>query len=354
MVALFFCGDLKYCPYMSRYIERLDALKIAYRVYFWNRSGEAQDFPDNYIYYNNQSDLGKSLFGKLFDFEGFRKWCIHKIREDQPDKLILLSTLMGVMICDFLKKTDIPYVFDVRDYSFECFPPFKWMERQVVRNSVFTAISSRGFQAFLPKHEYVIAHNFNRNDKKREHVFQKREDPIKIVWNGVMRYFEYQKQYIDQLANDPRFLMIYHGDGPALEQYKEYCKGEKITNVLFTGAYNNADKEDLLADADVLNNCYGYLKHAGSKLKYAVSNKFYDGAIYHIPQLVEPSGFKTDWVHKAGIGVSFVADDSFADRLYEYCKTLNVDTFNAACEKVYEEVLKEDQQFISAIDTFVQ
>ena len=32
MVALVFCGDLKYCPYITRYIERLEQNNVKYKV----------------------------------------------------------------------------------------------------------------------------------------------------------------------------------------------------------------------------------------------------------------------------------------------------------------------------------
>ena len=38
MIALVFCGDLKYCPYISRYVERLENAKVDYKVILESRS----------------------------------------------------------------------------------------------------------------------------------------------------------------------------------------------------------------------------------------------------------------------------------------------------------------------------
>lgn len=353
MVALIFCGDLKYCPYIQRYIERLEANDVEYKVFFWNRSGFDLDLPSYYEYYGDSSELSKGKISKLFDFIKFRSWVMKKINNVNPDKIIALSTLTGVVLGRELYHNRRPYVFDIRDYSYEHILPFYWIEKQVIKNSDFTAISSRGFESFLPKHEYIIAHNFNRNDIKTEKKFVKKTGKLSFVWNGVVRYFEFQKQYLDALKNDDRFEIIFHGDGPELTLYKDYCKLNNIENVIFTGAYDNSEKEKLLENADILNNCYGYAKNAGNKLKYAVSNRFYDGMIYHIPQLVESNGYKTEWARKTGLGVNFAADNEFADTLYEYYMKIETEQFDRACERVLHQVLTEDDWYINQIDNFI-
>ena len=68
MVGLVFCGDLKYCPYLKRYIERLEAKNVDYRVYFWNRGSFDLNLPKNYRYFEEASDLNKSKLKKTFDF----------------------------------------------------------------------------------------------------------------------------------------------------------------------------------------------------------------------------------------------------------------------------------------------
>ncbi|MBE5942917.1 MAG: glycosyltransferase family 4 protein [Lachnospiraceae bacterium] len=353
MVALVFCGDLKYCPYISRYIERLENAHVDYKVYFWNRSKFDLQLTDHYICYNKASKLTNDKVQKLLDFIGFRKWLINELKINQHEKIIALSTLTGVLLGSFLYKKKGHYIFDIRDYSYEHIKPFFVIEKKVIENSAFTAISSRGFNEFLPEHEYVIAHNFNRNDIKEIARFEKTEGTINFVWNGVVRYFEFQRYYLDALKNDSRFTIVFHGDGPELDLYKKYCLENGFTNVLFTGAYNNADKALLLKEAHILNNCYGYTQNAGNKLKYAVSNRFYDGMIYHIPQLVEPEGFKTTWATESGIGVSFPPDKDFAKKLYDYYQNIESNLFDEACSSELEHVVEDDNKYVEMIDRFI-
>lgn len=299
------------------------------------------------------SDLNKSKLKKAFDFLSFRRWLISQIKKDNPDGLIILSTLTGVILGRFLYARSTRYIFDIRDYSYEHIKPFYKIEKEVIENSEFTAISSKGFEEFLPKRNYVIAHNFNRNDIRKGENLQKTTGKINFVWNGVVRYFEFQRLYLDALKNDERFEIVFHGDGPELEKYKNYCRNQGFRNVIFTGSYDNSLKNELLREANILNNCYGYIESAGSKLKYAVSNRFYDGVIYHIPQLVEPEGFKTEWVNRTGIGLSLSVDDKFADKLFDYYKNLEESSFDLSCDQLLQEIIKDDDYYIERIDRFI-
>lgn len=353
MIALVFCGDLKYCPYINRYIERLENAHVNYRVYFWNRSKFTLDYSDKYIYFDQGSDLKKSKVQKLFDFLKFKKWLIGQLESNQHDKIIVLSTLSGILLKRYLYKKKGKYIFDIRDYSYEHIAPFYSIEKKIIENSAFTTISSVGFKEFLPDHEYVIAHNFNRNEIIPGAKFVKTEKSINFVWNGLIRYFEFQTRYLDALKNDPRFNIIYHGDGPDLEKYMEYCATNGFTNIQFTGAYTNSEKEKLLSQANILNNCYGYLQGTGNKVKYAVSNRFYDGIIYHIPQLVETEGFKPEWTHRSGLGVSYQPDADFADKLYAYYQSIDADLFDNICERELAKVIEDDNMYIAKIDSFI-
>ena len=354
MIGLIFCGDLKYCPYINRYIERLEKNNSEYRVYFWNRGGFKLNLPENYISYNSDSNLNKGKIGKMIDFLKFRRWILKRIKSDNPQKIVVLSTLTGVVLGRNLYKSSRKYVFDIRDYSYEHIKLFYKIEKKVIENSYFTAISSKGFKSFLPKFNYVIAHNFNRNDIVKGKKFYKFNNKIKFVWNGVIRYFEFQKDYLNALKNDERYEIVFHGDGPELILYKNYCELNGFKNVTFTGSYDNSEKGKLLEGTGILNNCYGYTHRAGNKLKYAVSNRFYDGMIYRIPQLVEPDGYKPNWAKKAGIGVSISPSSNFADELFNYYNSIDPEVFDKACDDALREVIAEDDEYIKKIDSFIK
>ena len=184
MIALVFCGDLKYCPYISRYIERLEKANVDYKVYFWNRGKFPLNLDEHYVYFDEGSDLTSGKVQKLFDFVRFRNWLIKQLKENNHDRIVALSTLTGVFLGRYLYRNKGNYVFDIRDYSYEHIAPFYRIERRVIENSAFTAISSAGFKAFLPPNDYVIAHNFNRKDIVDGAKFSREDHTINFVWNG--------------------------------------------------------------------------------------------------------------------------------------------------------------------------
>lgn len=354
MIALVFCGDLKYCPYVQRYIERLELHGIQYKVLFWNRLGDDFDISDNYLFYDHRSELLQNKISKLMDFSGFRKWVIRMIEKLKLEKCILLSTLTGIMIGEYLISHSIRYLFDIRDYSYEQNLIFYAIEKKIIDRSAYTVISSQGFKAFLPQDkEYIVAHNFNRREIKSQYKVRITDEPINIVWNGMIRYFDFQAQYLNALKNDRRFMMVYYGDGPELNKYIDFCKLNAITNVQFMGRYNNNGKDRILSNASILNNCYGYIKDAGNKIKYAISNRFYDGLIYHIPQIVEPEGYKPQVVEQIGVGLRVAPEKDLGDKLFDYYHSINEDEFDMHCEKALKTILEEDDKYIATIDEFI-
>lgn len=356
MIGIIFIGNLKYCPYLERYKEILDRNNIEYEVLYWNREASSKEYPDNYIEYKKKSKLNKNSYLKLFDFIRYKLWLNRVLKIKKYDKLIILSTLSGIINYKILTKMyKGKYIFDIRDYSYENNTIFYALEKEIIKSSKFTCISSEGFKNFLPKQfDYLSVHNFNHNDISLTHDFTKKtkEQTLNFVWMGAVRYFNHQKKIIDKLKNDSRFNIIYHGSGAELEEYKIYCKQNKINNITFTGEYDNDKKYELLKNVDIINN--SYMSPKIMEVKYAISNKFYDGLIYKIPQLVEPNTFKHSKVMEKGIGIAIDPEDEFfADKLFRYYHGINEVEFKTNCSNELNNILEDDQHYINQILSFI-
>lgn len=354
VIGLIFIGDLKYCPYLSNYTKILEENNIDYEVLYWERSTTDKDIPDHYIPFKYESKLNQSLFSKAKDFLRFRFWLKKRLTSKKYDKLILLSTLSGMIIPDVLKRYTGKYIFDVRDYSYESNSIFKNIESKIIENSYFTAISSDAFRNFLPQSEkYILNHNINLAVNQNRNYTTKMRNTINLVFAGTLRYFEHQKKIIDKLANDNRFNIIFHGTGPEYEQYKEYVETGRIKNMILTGEYSEEAKENLYQEADLLNNSYDN-QEGNLETKYAVSNKFYDGIIYKIPQLVETNSYKEELINKYNIGIALdVNEEKFADLLFDYYQSINVDNFNAETNALYQSIMGEQKKYYKKITDFI-
>lgn len=354
MVGIIFIGDLYVCPYLHRYTEACEANNVSFEFLFWNRSGENLNLPSNYIYFDMPSKEEQSFVTKLFDFIKYRRWLKKQIKSKKYEKLIVLSTLSGIILFDILKKYRSRYVFDIRDYSYERIKLFFSLEKKLIENSAYTAISSPGFKAFLPLNDYSIIHNMQSSEASFRGEFRKKDfgATLNVVWNGTMRYFKHQKKVIERLANDDRFVVYYHGTGPELEQYKEFVKTNNIENVIFTGRYDNSKKNELLKDADILNNSY-WIDNENEVL-YALSNRYYDGLIYRIPQLVEAQTYKTSICEENAIGIGIdPRDNDFADRLYEWYFKINQTQFEERCETLLLSAIEDDIKVTKKLKTFL-
>ena len=74
----------------------------------------------------------------------------------------------------------------------------------------------------------------------------------------------------------------------------------------------------------------------------AMGNKYYDGAIFRIPQLCFKGSFMGQRVEAAGIGVAcdpYEAD--FTQKIYEYYAALDKEKFSIACDTELERILLE-------------
>lgn len=352
MVGVVFVGDLRYCPYLKKYEKLIEECGLQYEVLFWNRSDIVYD-SEKYISYNRHSELKKNKLLKVKDFYHFRKWLLEKLREKKYNKLIILSTLSGMLIaekliCSYPHK----YILDIRDYSYERILPFFVEEKRIIERSAFTTISSRGFCAFLPPdYPYVLSHNISECTEVPELRFKKKNEKVlNVVWLGTIRYIGQQAELMKKLSHDGRFRILYYGDGPELDMFKDFADRNCLKNVFFYGAYNNEDKAKLLEEADIINNCYA----VNMETKYAVSNKFYDGIFYHIPQLVEPKTFKAKMASKYGIGVALdPLEDSFSEKLYRYYSQIDEDKFNNFCDNLKKKFLKEELHNTKMIKNFL-
>lgn len=358
MIGIVFIGNVEYCPYLDKYKKVLEQNNVQYEVIFWNREISDKEYPYNYIHFNKKMNNRKKKINKILYFLQYRKWLKKYIKTKKYDKLIILDTLSGILLTKVLLNEYIgKYIFDIRDYSYEKFKLFYKREEKVIKNSYFTCISSEGFKEFLPQnYEYIMAHNFNYNDLSTDKLefHQKKQygDVINFVWIGSVRYYAHQAKIINKLGNDNRFNIIIHGTGPDLDRLKKYSMENNIQNIKFTGKYNNGQKAELLSNADIINNSYDI--NIGNEVKYAISNKFYDGLIFGIPQLVEYDTFKYRKINEIEIGIGLKIDrEDFADKLYEYYFEIDENKFNESCDKELKKILKEDEVYLRRIREFI-
>lgn len=355
MIGIVFLLNLEYAPFLNKYTSELEKSNQKFEIISWNRLDSDSTFPWDIISYEKRSNLGDNKFKKTLAFLGFRNFLVDVLNKKKYDKLIILTTLSGMLICDYLLKNyQGKFIFDIRDYTFEKFSFYKHLEKKLIDASFFTAISSEGFTNFLPKSDkYVISHNLIKDELlsgfNKKAIINK-QDKINIVFLGAIRHFDIKKKIVDIFGNDSRFNIYFHGYGVAYEKLLEYC-GNRYNNVYLTGKYNRIDKPKIIQDATIINSFYDSDNFAN---KYALSNKYYDSIIYKKPLWANPNLYIGKRAIQRGIGINLELNNEAPKNLIKILDEFNWDEFYKNCDLELEKVLEEDNVFVEKLNQFIQ
>lgn len=61
MIGIIYIGDLKYCPYLSKYVDIINQESKEYEILFWNREGKKLNCSPNFISFDKTSKTNKSI-----------------------------------------------------------------------------------------------------------------------------------------------------------------------------------------------------------------------------------------------------------------------------------------------------
>lgn len=285
---------------------------------------------------------------KVSKYYTFRKYAKEVLDKNKYDLVITWGTETALLFFDYLMlKLRNKYIINIRDYA-NLNNKIKYKALDIlIANSSFTTISSNGFRSFLPNQEYITVHSLNKgilNKVSKREGLRSLDQPIRICFLGYVRFYENDKKLIDALGNDSRFILQYFGIGA--EVLEEYAKNRNITNVEFMRSFDVEQTSELLEQADIINNLYGYNDIA---LDTAVSIKYYYAVSLKLPILI----YKNTYMEKVSENISFAFDDVYeklGNRIYDWYYSLDKHKFNLWCEEKINQIYEENKIFYSAID----
>lgn len=353
MIGIIYVGSINRCPYLKNYTSSLEELSIDYEIISWDRSANSQHTvtglkaKNHYIFKYPSIEQRHPIY-KIADFIRFSKFVNKIIRDKQYKKLVILTTMSGVVVLrELLKNYKKKYILDYRDASFENFKPFKWMLNKIVKYSAFTSISSKGFINILPSNgKYVMTHNCSSIETlTRDNV--RKNNKVTIGYIGGLRESEYMKLLIDIFGNDDRFQFVIHGGGENLKELVDYSND--LNNVHFTGEYFEKDKKDLVKEMDII--CYNYPQSFVNN--FALANKYYDGLLYRKPMLGNINTYSGKLIVENNLGISLDFDDeNYKEKIYNYFVEYDAQVFEKQCDLLLEEIQKENTIYKDKIKDF--
>jgi len=345
---------IKYMPYLSFYLNAIDAEKNDITVFYWNRD----DSPDLELephikrieFKRNLLDSEKKI-KKIPAFLSYRQKALKVIKQGRYDRIIVLHTLPAVLISDYLLRFyKDRFILDYRDYTFENNSIYKIIIWKLVNAASCCFVSSNAFRVYLPDADKIYtSHNIMMSTiHNRPKMHELSLHPIRIRYWGLIRYADTNIKIIKQIRNDPRFEFHFHGrvQGEA-ETIQRYCKENGVNNVFFHGEYKPEERIGFAMETDLIQNAQDY----DEITKNAVSNKFYDGPIFYIPQICTKGSYMGSCLLKYGIGVPIDIDtDDFITTIYQYISQLSMLTFSNRCDDFINTVIEEYNQGLRVLD----
>jgi len=346
-IAILGFTKIKYMPYLRFYLDQIDTAKNEVSLLYWERDKNPDiPFPPGvrcYAFEYPMSDalpLRKKLPG-ILKYGRYAKSIIKKTR---PDFLVILHSTTGISIYRLLTgKYKGKYIFDYRDATYERFEVYGKMVRTIAERAALCFTSSDGFRKYLPTDPRPLnSHNITDVSFREEMASllpRKKHTPVRLAYWGLLRNQKINEAMIEKLGGDSRFEVHYYGraQGSMLRLMEEST--QKYGNVFFHGEYKPEDRLEMAKNTDIIHNIFDL---NDKTMPIAMSNKYYDGPLFGLPQLCTKGSHMGALVTKYGIGLEctpFEAD--FADQVYQYYTELDEKAFLAHCDKELSRVLSE-------------
>lgn len=344
--------DLYLMQFLYKYTEILDANGIKYDVIYWEREGGAKiarPFNGNAIRYSFKTSYYGSKLAKVKGYLLYINFVKKTLSEGHYDKVILFTTQAALPMYLFSRKIrkNIPYIYDYRDLTYEKNPILRKIIRNIINNSYFTSISSMGFKEVLGDSEkYLLSHNCSE-ELTYCPVEKKCGEKVRIVYWGMVRQVDFNREIIDLFGNDPRFEIVYHGAGHT-DELEKYCHEKKYANIIFTGKYTTDEIPNFVSHTDILMNMY----ENDWQQKLATTVKLYDGMRYGLPMIITKGSHMENLMRGQNYVFSLDPQSDSADIVYQWYIKLS------RRENVYSDEIQsiraDDEAFKNRLLAFVR
>ena len=341
-------AKITYMPYLNFYLSVLEGTGAEIHIIKWNRDNTSdvsleQDKIVVHEFDCKQLDEASRL-QKIPNFLKFRYFTQRVLHDQVFDRIIVMQSLPAVLLADILLNEYVNrFILDYRDYTYEDFGVFKNVIGKLVKASYATFVSSDAFQDALPKLDKVYtSHNLLVDSLAHRDAHPVRLQsrlPIRVAFWGFIRHEKINEEIIRKLGGDTRFELHYYGrEQQTARNLKALVAKEQFSNVFFHGIYLSEERYAFAEQTDLIHNMY----ENDVGMQKAMSNKYYDGIIFRIPQLCTAGSYMGERAEEDGVGCALDPfADEFVDRLVHYYQDYDRSQFEANCDRACEKVVSE-------------
>ncbi|MBR4073267.1 MAG: hypothetical protein IKK24_04910 [Clostridia bacterium] len=351
-VAILCASDLSRMTMASVYTEYLENNNIPYDIIYVDKYKDASPFGAAQYYPYNVEGYENAPFPiKLMHYWKMRKFVAKLLKENQYEFVIVWGELAAFLFADILKKS-VPNKFciNIRDYFYNHIFFVQNRLKLAINNSRFFTVSSEAYLDFLPKGNSIVMHSLNKKllaDIQPVKNLRDKEEPIRILYIGLIARLPYAYKMIDELGNDSRYELIFAGIGS--EQIDSYIEGKNLTNIKTYGKFPATETNQYLKKADIIYNLYGY---DNRHFDLALSIKLYYAISMNIPIMVFDGTFTGKVAEKCGIAFTLHGEeyDNLGDRLYQWYHRLSLEEISEKCYEFLKEVDQSQSNLIDSLD----
>lgn len=341
-------------PYIGSYIEVFNKSGIPYDLLYWNRHmDETSKLPSNYVTFDKFTDNSYPQWKRLWNIYCFTRFVRKYLRKHDYSYVVVFTIAHACFLAYYLRrKYHNRYVFDIRDYSPFC--GVKYLKKiifNLINDSAFTVISSKGFLRWLPQFpesKYIVAHNTNIESILNGFDTKPNSEinyPIKLLTIGQLRDYSSNSNIIERLGNDEDYKLVFSGSGLAEQPLKDFVIKTNVKNVSFTGRYKKEDEKKMVEACDMLNIYFNHDINSDTLM----SNRFYLSVLHRKPMIVRKNTFQAELVELYGLGVVLDENDDFKKSIEQYVRTYDSEKYNKGCQQYLSIIQKEMQLFESKL-----
>ncbi|MBP3360158.1 MAG: hypothetical protein J6N52_04845 [Clostridia bacterium] len=333
--------DLSRMTMVSVYTDYLETHGIAYDIIYVDKYKDKSPFKaSSLIAYNVDRYANSILPVKFMHFWKMRDFLRSALKSGNYDFAIVWGELAAFLFSDILKKMMYKkYCLNIRDYFYNEVLPVRARLKEAVLGASFCTVSSDAYLKYLPPEgNYIFLHSLNKkiiSSLKPRTSLRGKDEPIRILYIGLIARLPYAYKLIDELGNDTRFELIFAGIGS--ENIDKYIENKNYGNVITYGSFPQSETAAYLEKADILYNLYGY----GNKhFDTALSIKLYYAIYMHLPIMVFEGTQTKETAQECGLAFTLNGSDysGIGDRLYNYYHSLNLTEISEKCDNYMNKI----------------
>lgn len=267
-------------PYYQRYLRISHGTQVSIQTIVWDRLNTS---PDCIAFKDKRAGYRRSPI----EYYNYARFIRKTLKNIKFDRIIIF----GLHLSFFLQKTLMQYrgkyIIDIRDlHPIMYFIDFK----SLFGNAHSVILSSGYFKNYLPKYEkYYIDHNVSMSYEQIQRFYDVPDTNIhkidekhvnSIAYIGSLRDKKTNIQLLHALGNNPKYQIIFHGDGISYKSLVEYSQKHNFQNVSFGGRYEKIYELSLYDNATFINIL---IPNSSINNRALLPNRLYNACISHKP-----------------------------------------------------------------------